>query len=79
MKFRRFGVQIVAHVALGQHEPDAYSAFELDQIQRSKLHGIQQAPASSPRVLLVINGQKITKIHFLEPKITKNCSKKNGN
>ena len=44
----------MAHVALGQHEPDAYSAFELDQIQRSKLHGIQQAPASSPRVNLVV-------------------------
>ena len=52
MKFRAFGVQITVDVALGQHEPDAYSAFELDQIQRSKLHGIPR-PASSPRVILV--------------------------
>ena len=52
-RFRSFGAQIESDVAQGQHEPDAYSAFELDQIQRSKLHGIQQAPASSPRVNLV--------------------------
>ena len=52
-RFRSFGTQIESDVAQGQHEPDACSAFELDQIQRSKLHGIQQAPASSPRVLLV--------------------------
>ena len=54
MKFEGYGAQIVSDVAQGQHEPDAYSAFELDRIQRSKLHGIQQAPASSPRVNLVI-------------------------
>ena len=54
MKFRSYGAEIVSDVALGQHEPDAYSAFELHRIQRSKLHGIQQAPASSPRVILVL-------------------------
>ena len=53
MKFRSYGAEIVSDVALGQHEPDAYSAFELHRIQRSKLHGIQQAPASSPQVILV--------------------------
>ena len=53
MKFRSYGAEIVSDVALGQHEPDAYSAFELHRIQRSKHHRIQRAPASSPRVILV--------------------------
>ena len=52
MKFGGYGAQIVGYVAQGQHEPDDYSAFELDRIQRSKLHGIPR-PASSPRVILV--------------------------
>ena len=52
MKFGGYGVQNTHDVALG---PDrAYSTFELHRIQRSKLHGIQQAPASSPRVILVL-------------------------
>ena len=46
MTFRSYGAEIVSDVALGQHEPDAYSAFELHRIQRSKHHRIQRAPAS---------------------------------
>ena len=56
MKFRCYGAEIMPGVAQGQHEPDAYSAFELDRIQRSKLHGILR-PASSPRVILVDMGR----------------------
>ena len=59
MKFRSYGAQNVVDVALGQHEPRCLFSIRTAPNSTEKLHRIQRAPASSPRVNLVSHSQMV--------------------